>query len=75
MNHWLPACPGTTANHSESIATLHAHRESGYLTYQVANPYDDGIGLDEYVDWITDAGYEIERIGHYGDWLQRFEKT
>ena len=58
---------------AEAIATLYAHRESGYLTYQVANPYDDGIGLDEYVDWLTDAGYEIERIGDYRDWLQRFE--
>ena len=37
------------------------------------NPYDDGIGLDEYVDWLIDAGYPIQRIADYDDWLQRFE--
>ena len=60
---------------AKSIATLHAHQEGGYLTHHVANPYDDGIGLDEYVDWLTDAGYQIQRIGDYRDWLQRFEKA
>jgi len=24
------------------------------------NPYDDGIGLDEYIDWLIDAGYSIQ---------------
>jgi fatty acid CoA ligase FadD9 len=37
------------------------------------NPYDDGIGLDDYVDWLVDAGYEIERIPDYDAWLHRFE--
>ena len=23
------------------------------------NPYDDGIGLDDYVDWLIEAGYPI----------------
>ena len=31
----------------------------GFETYHVMNPYDDGIGLDEYVDWLIDAGYPI----------------
>jgi fatty acid CoA ligase FadD9 len=39
------------------------------------NPYDDGIGLDEYVDWLIEAGYPIQRIPDYGAWLQRFETT
>jgi fatty acid CoA ligase FadD9 len=39
----------------------------------VLNPYDDGIGLDEYVDWLIDAGYPIQRIGDYRQWLGRFE--
>jgi fatty acid CoA ligase FadD9 len=39
----------------------------------VTNPYDDGIGLDEYVDWLLEAGYSIERIPDYRDWLHRFE--
>ena len=39
------------------------------------NPHDDGIGLDEYIDWIIAAGYSIQRIGDYDAWLQRFETT
>ena len=31
----------------------------GFETYHVMNPYDDGIGLDEFVDWLIDAGYPI----------------
>jgi fatty acid CoA ligase FadD9 len=58
---------------AEAVTALHTQQETRYLTYQVANPYDDGTGLDEYVDWIADAGYQIERIGDYGDWLRRFE--
>ena len=49
--------------------------EAGYQTYHVMNPYDDGIGLDEYVDWLIDAGYSIQRVGDYDAWLQRFETT
>jgi fatty acid CoA ligase FadD9 len=45
----------------------------GYQTYHVMNPYDDGIGLDEYVDWLIDAGYPVQRIAEYGEWLPRFE--
>jgi fatty acid CoA ligase FadD9 len=26
------------------------------------HPYDDGIALDEYVDWLINAGYPIQRI-------------
>ena len=40
------------------------------------NPYDDGIGMDEFVDWLvspTVAGCAIQRIADYGEWLARFE--
>ena len=47
----------------------------GFETYHVMNPYDDGIGLDEYVDWLIEAGYPIERIPDYSTWVQRFETT
>ncbi len=46
-----------------------------YQTYHVMNPYDDGIGLDEYIDWLIEAGYSIERIADYQEWLQRFETS
>jgi fatty acid CoA ligase FadD9 len=29
--------------------------------------------LGEYVDWLIEAGYSIERIPDYAAWLQRFE--
>jgi fatty acid CoA ligase FadD9 len=45
----------------------------GFETYHVMNPHDDGIGLDEYVDWLINAGYSIQRVGDYDAWLHRFE--
>ena len=60
---------------AEAISTLGAQSVAGFQTYHVMNPYDDGIGFDEFVDWLIDAGYAIQRIGDYGDWLRRFETT
>ena len=58
---------------AEAIATLGAQVVDGFETYHVMNPHDDGIGPDEYVDWLIEAGYPIQRIGDFGEWLQRFE--
>jgi thioester reductase-like protein len=58
---------------AEAIATLGAQAVDGFQTYHVMNPHDDGIGLDEYVDWVIEAGYPIQRIGDFGEWLHRFE--
>ena len=58
---------------AEAIATLGAQVVDGFETYHVMNPHDDGIGLDEYVDWLIEAGYPIQRIGDFGEWFQRFE--
>jgi glycopeptidolipid biosynthesis protein len=61
---------------AEAIATLGAQvgtSVAGFQTYHVMNPHDDGIGPDEYVDWLIEAGYPIRRIGDFGEWLQRFE--
>ena len=58
---------------AEAIATLGAQVVDGFQTYRVMNPHDDGIGLDEYVDWPIEAGQPIQRIGDFGQWLQRFE--
>jgi fatty acid CoA ligase FadD9 len=58
---------------AEAISTLGAQVVDGFQTYHTVNPYDDGIGLDEYVDWLIDAGYPIQRITDYDAWLQRFE--
>ncbi|ORB00897.1 non-ribosomal peptide synthetase, partial [Mycobacterium mantenii] len=58
---------------AEAITTLGARAIDGFDTYHVMNPHDDGIGVDEYVDWLIEAGYPIERIDDFGEWLQRFE--
>ena len=57
----------------EAISTLGERTVTGFETYHVMNPYDDGIGLDEYVDWLIEARYSIQRIPDYDTWLQRFE--
>jgi fatty acid CoA ligase FadD9 len=60
---------------AESISSLGAQVVDGFQTYHVMNPYNDGIGFDEYVDWLIDAGYSIQRVGDYAAWLERFETT
>lgn len=44
-----------------------------FETYHVMNPHDDGIGMDTFVDWLIDAGYKIDRVADYAEWLSRFE--
>jgi fatty acid CoA ligase FadD9 len=58
---------------ADAISTIGARVVDGFETFHVMNPYDDGIGLDEYVDWLIEAGYSIERIADYSEWLSRFE--
>jgi fatty acid CoA ligase FadD9 len=63
---------------SESISTLAVQVAAGesdstFETYHVMNPYDDGIGMDEFVDWLIEAGYSVARVDDYADWLARFE--
>lgn len=58
---------------AEAVSTLGSQRGDEFCTYHVMNPHDDGIGLDEFVDWLIEAGYSIQRIADYQQWLQRFE--
>ncbi len=37
------------------------------------NPHDDGISLDDFVNWMVDAGCPIQRVDDYQDWFARFE--
>lgn len=52
---------------------LGAHTTSGFHTYNVVNPHDDGISLDTFVDWLDEEGYQIQRIPDYHDWVIRLE--
>ena len=46
---------------------------SGYRSFDVMNPHDDGVSLDAFVDWLIDAGHDIRRIDDYDEWLGRFD--
>ncbi|GHH34861.1 oxidoreductase [Lentzea cavernae] len=46
---------------------------SGYRTFSLVNPHDDGISLDTVVDWLVEDGHGIERVADHGDWLVRVE--
>jgi fatty acid CoA ligase FadD9 len=58
---------------AEVIAAVGPRSGSGFDTYNTTNPHDDGISLDTFVDWIAEAGYPIQRIDDYADWVTRFE--
>ncbi|MCM6773586.1 thioester reductase domain-containing protein [Nocardia sp. CDC159] len=56
-----------------AVTELGARVTTGFQTYDVLNPHDDGISLDTFVDWLIAAGQAIERIDDYQQWLSRFE--
>ena len=58
---------------ADSITAIGARSSEGFHTYNLSSPHDDGISLDTIVDWLVDAGCEIERIERYDSWLSRFE--
>ncbi|MFC8824602.1 carboxylic acid reductase [Streptomyces sp. NPDC057137] len=55
-----------------AVVTL-GRSTSGYRTFSLVNPHDDGISLDTFVEWLIEDGHAIERIAGYGDWLVRVE--
>jgi fatty acid CoA ligase FadD9 len=60
---------------ADAISTLGADVVEGFETYHVMNPYDDGISMDTFADWLVEAGYPIARVPGYGAWLERFETS
>ena len=38
---------------AEAIAAVGPPHGSGFPTYNITNPHDDGISLDTFVDWIA----------------------
>ncbi|MFJ4649712.1 carboxylic acid reductase [Nocardia sp. NPDC088792] len=56
-----------------AITVLGSRVTDGFETFDVLNPHDDGISLDEFVDWLIEAGHPIERLDDYAEWLSRFE--
>ncbi|MGD9620574.1 thioester reductase domain-containing protein, partial [Mycolicibacterium sp.] len=60
---------------AEAIATLGSGMVEGFETYHVMNRHDDGIGPDQFVDWLIEAGYPIQRIDDFAQWYERFEAS
>jgi fatty acid CoA ligase FadD9 len=58
---------------AKAVTTLGKNVTEGFRSFDVMNPYDDGISLDVFVDWLNLAGHRIERIDDYNDWVTRFE--
>ena len=58
---------------AESIITLAAKPTDWFRSFDVMNPWDDGVSLDTFVDWLINAGHKITRIEQYEEWLNRFE--
>ncbi|MGQ4599077.1 carboxylic acid reductase [Nocardia sp. R6R-6] len=56
-----------------AITALGATATTGFRSFDVLNPHDDGRSLDEFVNWLNAAGYRIERIADYDEWFTRFE--
>lgn len=58
---------------SEVITTIGGKDAPGFNTYNLSTPHDDAVSLDDFVDWMIEAGCEIERIDNYSEWFSRFE--
>jgi fatty acid CoA ligase FadD9 len=56
-----------------SVVALGETAVQGFHTYHVVNPHDDGISMDDFVEWISNSGHRVQRVEDYGDWLARFE--
>jgi fatty acid CoA ligase FadD9 len=49
--------------------------DEGFTVFCMENPFSSfANSLDAFVDWIIEAGYELQRLEAYGDWLSRFQK-
>jgi len=57
-----------------AVVSIGAEPHRGIRTFHVLNHHvDDGMSLDQFVDWIEEAGYPVKRIPSHGEWLRQFE--
>jgi len=57
----------------QAVTELRGQAHEGFHTYNVVNPHRDGISLDTFVTWLIEAGYPIQRIDDYDQWISRIE--
>lgn len=58
---------------ADAITAIGAENAAGFQTYNLSSPREDAVSLDDFVDWMVEAGRPIERIAVYDEWLARFE--
>ncbi|MGE3691718.1 MAG: carboxylic acid reductase [Novosphingobium sp.] len=58
---------------ADAITAIGALGKQGFYSYNLASPHNTGSSLDDFVDWMIEAGCAIRRIDNYGEWLSRFE--
>ncbi|WP_330178949.1 carboxylic acid reductase [Nocardia sp. NBC_01503] len=64
---------GLPADFTAEAITVLGAQTTGFQTFDVFNPHDDGISLDSFVDWLIEDGHHIDRLDDYGTWFSRFE--
>lgn len=60
---------------AEAITSIGMSIGDAFQTFNVVNPYDDGVSLDTFVDWLIAAGHRLKRIDNYNEWLARLETS
>jgi fatty acid CoA ligase FadD9 len=58
---------------AECITAIGLQNTSGFHSYNLASADEAAVSLDDFVDWLVEAGCRIERIDGYDRWLSRFE--
>ncbi|HEX4376170.1 MAG TPA: carboxylic acid reductase [Steroidobacteraceae bacterium] len=58
---------------ADSITAIGARQAPGFHTYNLSAADGGHVSLDDFVDWLIEAGCGIERIDSYDSWLSRFE--
>lgn len=48
---------------------------TGFTTYHLVNPFDDGVSLDKMVSWLIDAGVSLTPIDTHATWMRRFRSA
>jgi fatty acid CoA ligase FadD9 len=56
-----------------AVTALAAGSSTGHEVYNIRNPHEDGVSLDTFVDWLSEAGYPITRIDDHAEWFARFQ--
>ena len=59
---------------ASAVVGICAQPHQGIRTFHVLNHHlDDGMSLDQFVDWIEEAGYSVKRIPSHSEWFRQFE--